>query len=239
VQLLANKAIRKVLIRFSRSFAKTISGVKTKDPIASLTFDDGPDPSCTRRVLNVLKKHNALATFFMVGEAAQSHPDVVAAVAREGHAIGNHSWNHLAFPEITCIERWEQIRKCQRALTPYGQRLFRPPYGMTNARSSVEVMLQGYKVIGWSYSSEDWCETNTEVMADGLIKNIRRGSIVLLHDRLFDRGKPEKGPIPNREAVVDRERMLFVLNNILEKLKGNIHFVTIPTLLQHGQPVRW
>jgi len=233
-----NKIIKKALDVSSRNLTGTITSVMTDYPIASLTFDDGPDPIYTRKVLDILKKHDARATFFMVGEGAHSYPDVVTHVASDGHAIGNHSWNHFAFPLITFLERLKQIKKCQRALKPYGQRLFRPPYGLINKISSIEVLLQGYKVIGWSLSSEDWYESSSEVMADNLLKNIRRGSIILLHDRLFDGGKPEKGPKHRQEAVVDREPMLFVLSKLLEKLKGNIHFVTIPVLLLHGRPQR-
>jgi peptidoglycan/xylan/chitin deacetylase (PgdA/CDA1 family) len=235
---LINKIGRKILEVSSRNLTGTITGVLTEDPIASLTFDDGPDPFYSFKVLEILRKYEAHATFFMVGEAACSYPYIVSQIAREGHAIGNHSWDHLAFPFITFLERLDQIRRCHRVLKPHGQRLFRPPYGMINKKASIEVLLQGYKVIGWSFSTEDWCETNTGVMVDSLLKNIRRGSIILLHDRLFDGGKPKRGPMHNQEAVVDREPMLFVLNKVLKAVNGNIQFVTIPTLLRRGQALR-
>ncbi len=126
--------------------------VMTKDPVASLTFDDGPDPVYTPKVLDILKEYDALATFFMVGARAHNYPGIVERIDREGHAIGNHSWNHLAFPMIPSVARWKQIRKCQLAIKPYGERLFRPPYGLNSRISRIEVMLQRYKIIGWSLS---------------------------------------------------------------------------------------
>jgi peptidoglycan-N-acetylglucosamine deacetylase len=233
-----NKIIKKGFDIVAPNLTAVITRVMTDDPVASLTFDDGPDPVYTPKVLDALSKYDARATFFMVGEAAHSHPDIVERVAREGHIIGNHSWNHFAFPLIPLAEQWNQIRKCQRVLKPYGQRLFRPPYGLNNNSSNIAVFLKGYKVIGWSLSSEDWCEANPDAMTNSLAKNIKPGSIILLHDRIFDNGKPEKGPTLSRGALIDREPMLSALKGLLERLKGNIQFVTIPVLLRNGRPFR-
>jgi len=182
------KSMRKILGSCLRKVAGAITNVVTEAPVASLTFDDGPDPVCTPKVLDILKQYDVRATFFMVGEGAQNYPDIVKQVAIDGHAIGNHSWNHLAFPLISLAERWGQIRKCRQALAPYGERLFRPPYGMSDKKSNIEMLLQGYEVIGWSFSSEDWCEKNSKVISNNLANNIKPGDIVLLHDRYSMRG---------------------------------------------------
>ena len=125
----------------------TITRVSTSKPVAALTFDDGPDPVFTPRLLAVLHKHQAKATFFMVGKAAERHPDIVKEVAVAGHAIGNHSWDHPSFPLISRRERWAQVRACEKAIAPYGQRLFRPPYGDQNLLSRLEASWLGYQVI--------------------------------------------------------------------------------------------
>jgi peptidoglycan-N-acetylglucosamine deacetylase len=212
--------------------------VKTENPVASLTFDDGPDPVYTPKVLDILKKYDARATFFMVGEAAYRYRDIVKCVAMDGHAIGNHSWNHHAFPLLSFRDRWEQINRCQRALEPYGQRLFRPPYGMSNKSCNLEIFLHGYRVIGWSLSSDDWCECNPGKIVNNVVNNIKAGSVVLLHDRLYDEGKPEKGPSNGQESVIDRESMLIALRELLDRLKDKYKFVTIPELLQCGRAER-
>ena len=79
----------------------TITGVTTRDPVAALTFDDGPHPEYTPLLLNILERYQARATFFMIGDAAQRHPDLVRQVAQGGHAIGNHSWDHPFFPSLS------------------------------------------------------------------------------------------------------------------------------------------
>jgi peptidoglycan-N-acetylglucosamine deacetylase len=78
-----------------------VAGVVTAEPAAALTFDDGPDPHWTPRVLEVLERRQARATFFMIGAAAAAHPDLVRRVASMGHAVGNHTWDHRALPKIS------------------------------------------------------------------------------------------------------------------------------------------
>ncbi|HVO73652.1 MAG TPA: polysaccharide deacetylase family protein [Ignavibacteriaceae bacterium] len=232
------KILKPLLNVVTRNLTGVITRVITNDPVASLTFDDGPDPIYTPKVIDILGKYDARATFFMVGEAACKHPYIVERVARDGHIIGNHSWNHFAFPYISSVERREQLRKCQQAISPYGSLLFRPPYGLNNKMSNIEIILRGYKVIGWSLDSQDWYEPNSESITDKFVKNIKPGSIILLHDRLFDEGKPVKGPKQIQDAVIDRGVMLFALREFLERINGNIQFVTIPELLKHGRPHR-
>jgi peptidoglycan-N-acetylglucosamine deacetylase len=233
-----NKIIKNVLNVAMRSVAGIITHVYTENPIASLTFDDGPDPIYTQMVLDILKKFDAHATFFMVGQGAHSHPDIITRVASDGHAIGNHSWDHSSFRIIPSIDRWQQIRRCQKVIRPYGERLFRPPYGLNGKMSNLELSLHGYKVIGWNLSSEDWYESNSEVMVDSLLNNIKFGSIILFHDRLFDGGKPKMGSKLSQEPIIDRGPMLLALRELLERMRGKIQFVTIPVLLRSGRPHR-
>jgi peptidoglycan-N-acetylglucosamine deacetylase len=233
-----NPIKRKLLDISARNITGSITHVATDKRIASLTFDDGPHPVYTPMLLEILKKYDAHATFFMSGEGAHNHPDIVKKVASAGHAIGNHSWNHHAFTLLTMFECWEQIRKCKKVLKPYGLPLFRPPYGLNNNKSNMVVFLQGYKVVGWSIDSKDWCEPNSEKIENNLLTNIKPGSIILFHDRIFDGGKPQKGPIINQEVITDREPMLFALKGLLERIKTSIQFVTIPVLLRNGCPIR-
>ena len=127
----------------------SITGVSTQEPVAALTFDDGPHPESTPRLLEVLAKHRARATFFMVGEAAEKHRGLVRRVAEEGHAIGNHSWDHPSFPLMSGRERRRQIRACERALAPYGSRLFRPRYGHQHLASWLDTRRLGFDVAAW------------------------------------------------------------------------------------------
>jgi peptidoglycan/xylan/chitin deacetylase (PgdA/CDA1 family) len=104
----------------ARPVLETISSVATTEPIAALTFDDGPHPRHTPKLLEILKRYNAKATFFMVGKVASRYPELVKAVADAGHVIGNHSWDHPSFPSLTRSERLSQVLRCAAALNPYG-----------------------------------------------------------------------------------------------------------------------
>lgn len=207
----------------------TITNVSTSKPVAALTFDDGPDPVFTPRLLAVLHKHQAKATFFMVGKAAERHPNIVKEVAVAGHAIGNHSWDHPSFPLITRRERWAQIRACEKAIAPYGQRLFRPPYGDQNLLSRLEASWLGYQVIMYSLTAVDWLDHDAEWMKNRMMTRIQNGSILLLHDSLFHYRD-------NRYA--DRDPMLNGLDGLLKELGGRFTFVTIPELIRQGRPQR-
>jgi peptidoglycan/xylan/chitin deacetylase (PgdA/CDA1 family) len=206
----------------------TITNFVTHNPIAALTFDDGPHPEYTPQLLNILDRYEVQATFFMVGQAAQKHPELVRQVAQAGHAIGNHSWDHPAFPSIPRRERQKQISDCAQALVPYGQRFFRPPYGAEDLASHLDALSLHYDVVGWSLDAEDWVEHDPEWMAEALTQGIQPGSIVLLHDAICR----SQQPVPQ----YNREPMLTALTLFLERLKGRFSFVTVPELLRRGQP---
>src|SRR4051794_38727678 len=93
--------VKRLIDATYRVLAGAITSVETEQPLVALTFDDGPDPLSTPSVLRLLERHNARATFFMVGAAAYRHPDLVRQVAQAGHVIANHSWDHSSFTALT------------------------------------------------------------------------------------------------------------------------------------------
>ena len=207
-----------------------ITHVETSDPVAALTFDDGPHPVYTPRILNILEKHGARATFFMVGEAASRYPEIVRMVARAGHVIGNHSWNHPDLPSIRSrLRRLKQMWACARATAPYCKRLFRPPYGSQNGQIRFDALIFGYKVILWSVSAQDWIPQGSEEIAQKMIDRVKPGSIFLLHDAICGSNLPE--------TPWDRGPMLDGLEMALTVLKRQIRFVTVSELLRAGRPV--
>jgi peptidoglycan/xylan/chitin deacetylase (PgdA/CDA1 family) len=228
----------KVLAVAERHLMGTITHVETQEEVAALTFDDGPHPEYTPRLLEILERHEARATFFMVGEAAQRHREIVRRVADAGHAIGNHSWDHPSFPSITGRERREQIRACERAIAPYGQRFLRPPYGEQSIASRLDTFCLGYQVVTWNLDVGDWWDHDAQRMADLATRRIEPGSVILFHDALFDGGKPKRGPKQPREANVNRESMLAAVNMLLDRLRGRLRFITVPELLRQGRPVK-
>lgn len=210
-------------------YCGAITHVCTREPVAALTFDDGPHPVYTRTLLEILDKYGARATFFMVGEAARSQQELVKMVSQAGHAIGVHSWDHSSFGEIGGRERRRQLRACRSALQPYGQRLFRPPWGVQNAASLLDALWLGYRVVTWNTSASDWLELEPGDIAGRLTRGIRPGSIVLLHDAIYR----------SRLAApqYDRSAMLEALDLALGEIGEGIRFVTVPELLRYGRPV--
>jgi peptidoglycan/xylan/chitin deacetylase (PgdA/CDA1 family) len=223
------KMSRRLATASVRSALGTITHVRTRDPVVALTFDDGPDPDYTPRLLDILEKYDARATFFMTGEAAQQHPDIVRRVARGGHGIGNHSWDHPSFPLISGPERRAQIRNCAKALKPYAERLFRPPYGDQNIVSRLDAFLLGYKVIMFNVATNDWCGEDAISIAAQVERKIRPGSVIVLHDRLSDALEESYF---NRDAVVEAVAIL------LQHVSARFRFVTIRELLRRGKAQR-
>ena len=206
----------------------TITHVITEEPVVALTFDDGPHEYYTPELLGVLKEHDALATFFMVGQAASQFPELVRQVYDDGHAIGNHTFSHVFIPSLRFKDRIKEIRKCQKALRPYGQRILRPPWGKQTTSSRLTTGMLGYRVIAWNVVAEDWLDKSAEYMADRLMEALRPGCIVLLHDRIYK--SIMEYPQYDRLAAIEAVGLL------LEKVKGKFRFVTVPQLLKQGKP---
>lgn len=210
-----------------------ITHVETRDPIAALTFDDGPHPVNTPRVLNILDKYGAKATFFMVGEAANRYPKAVKLVAKAGHAIGIHSWNHQNLTNVhSRFSRLKQMIACERATIPYCKRLFRPPYGAHNSQIRIDALILRYKIILWNVSAQDWLHQGPEDIAHKIIDRMTPGTIFLLHDAIYKSTMTE--------PQLDRGPMLDGLEIALTELKKRLRFVTVPDLLRSGRPVsKW
>lgn len=212
-----------------RRVTGTLTHVSTRDPLVALTFDDGPDPASTPRLLDMLAAHQARATFFMVGVRAERHPELVARVAAGGHVIGNHSWDHPSFPLITGRQRREQIRACGRAISPHGHRLFRPPFGDQDLTSWLDARWMGYRVVAWNVAAYDWLDHDGPTIADMVMAELQPGDIVLFHDGLLDAAE---------DRFFAREATLSAVEMLLDRLAGRLRFVTVSELLQHGVP-RW
>ncbi|MGH7824063.1 MAG: polysaccharide deacetylase family protein [Candidatus Binatia bacterium] len=214
----------------ARNYAGSVRCVQTSRAVAALTFDDGPHPEFTPALLEILRRHGAKATFFMIGESAVKYPEVVRNVAEAGHTIGNHSWSHLSLPLLSAEERRRQIRACEAVLRPYGQMLFRPPYGHQTWQCRWDTIRMGYEVVAFNVHAEDWLNRDATWMADRLVGKVGPGSIVILHDNIY------------RNVLVnghhDRRSMLEALRLMLERLENRFEFVTVPELLRQGRPMR-
>ena len=153
-----------------------------------LTFDDGPIPGPTEFVLDQLERYHAKATFFCIGENVSRHPEIFQAVVRQGHAVGNHTFNHLKGWNYSVAEYLANIRLCQEEFlkSPHSLRrvtLFRPPYGRIK-RSQIRA-LKGHSIIMWDVLSHDYSRTQSpDQCLRGTIQATRPGSIIAFHDSL-------------------------------------------------------
>jgi peptidoglycan-N-acetylglucosamine deacetylase len=214
-----------------------ITHVETREPVAALTFDDGPDARWTPRVLELLTRHGARGTFFVVGEAARRHPDLVGRIVAGGHALGNHTHHHVQMTLVPRHERLAELRACEAALGPHSHRLFRPPHGALNAGTLVDAAWLGYDVIAWTVDVGDWWCDDPELMATALARRVGPGRVILFHDVLWTAGARPEPELP-RPPHVDRQAMLVALDAFLAATSGRLRFVTVPELLRAGRPVR-
>ena len=163
-----------------------------------LTFDDGPIPEVTPRVLDILDRYGVKATFFMVGENIYKHPDVFDKVVQAGHTIGNHTYNHLKGWRCTTAEYLANVEQF-----PKETNLFRPPYGKATFWQRRALVKQGYTLIYWDVLTRDYEATRTpEAMLAQIKREVRPGSIINFHD-----------------SLKSNERMLAVLPQVIEFLQ--------------------
>lgn len=158
----------------------------------ALTFDDGPHPVNTPKVLDILKKHKVKATFFVTGQNAKRYPELIKRMVKEGHTIGNHSYDHANLSKMGPAQVRADLRRTQQAVDEalgrhYEIDQFRPPYGATN--ETVKEAARGEKDFNilWNVDSNDWRYTNNDA---AIMKNIfegtssvyARGGVILFHD---------------------------------------------------------
>jgi chitin deacetylase len=212
------KTIRNV--QFSRKNKASTQETSIK-PIA-LTFDDGPWPTTTSQILDVLKKNNVKATFFIVGRQVQMYPQLLQAVVAAGHAIGNHTWSHqyYQYSESAAARELDDTAALVYKTTGVKTSLFRPPAGILNNGLVAYAHKKKYSVVMWSVDSKDWRYrgTTAQGLLESVLKDAQPGGIVLLHD-----------------GGGDRSATLEALPKLITELKKRGYtLVTVPELLEIG-----
>ncbi len=190
-------------------------------PCVALTFDDGPDGVYTPRVLDVLKDYGVPATFFLLGQNMENHPQVARRIIEEGHAVGNHSYSHPDLRKLTASEAYQnQVNKTQQVfkdILDYEPLYFRPPYGALTDEQIEMLGAEGFIIVNWSIETFDWSAALNNPA--GILERVNRyhheGAVILMHSAGG-----------NRSTTV--EALPLIIESLREK---GYEFITIPEML--------
>lgn len=170
----------------SRASAVTYNSGSRSAPFVAITFDDGPHPQNTPRLLDMLKERNIKATFYVIGKSVEAHPQIIRRMVAEGHEIGNHTWSHPNLTKLSQSAVEQELRKCEAAIAKAAAvrpRTMRPPYGAFTQSQRVWAFDNfGYPTILWDVDPQDWKRPGVSVVANRIVSNTQNGSIILAHD---------------------------------------------------------
>jgi len=221
-------------------FGGTVTHGPTNERVVALTFDDGPNPPYTDRILQVLKEQHVPATFFVVGRAVQAYPSVVQREVREGHAVGNHTWDH---PHLIVMRRSDIRKTLQRTdaqiyrAARVHTNLMRPPFGALDWIVMQAAHSLRYTVVMWSVPlARDWEYPPARVIAQRILPQVKDGSIIVLHDGNRGQLCTLKHLNPH---VCDRSQDIEATRLIVQNLKAQgYRFVTVPELITLGKSAK-
>jgi cellulose synthase/poly-beta-1,6-N-acetylglucosamine synthase-like glycosyltransferase/peptidoglycan/xylan/chitin deacetylase (PgdA/CDA1 family)/spore germination protein YaaH len=208
----------------------------------AITFDDGPDPRWTPKILNILKGANVKAAFFIVGANAERYPNLVRRIVNEGHEIGNHTYYHpnlaLCWPEHIRLEL-NATQLLLETITGRATTLFRPPYAADTSPSQLSELIPlqiaedlNYLVVMESIDPEDWAKPGADIILRRVKQQRRDGSIILLHDAGGDRSQTVQALPRILEWLHTRGDTVVPLSTLL----GTTRDAVMPPLAQGGQP---
>ena len=221
------------MVGFFTRLLGSITSVETRQPVVALTLDDGPDPEVTPRVLDLLNERGNKATFFILSERAEAHPELTRRLAAEGHEAALHGANHDNVTKLGLGQAVDRVRGGKRRLNQVvgsPVRLFRPPYGAQNLRTFALARLLGMKVVMWSADPNDWDEIGLEEIVARTIHQVGPGAILLLHDGWT--------PDPNGDGSRPTGDKIEVIKSILDALDGaGLGLTTVSDLLK-SSPAR-
>jgi len=170
----------------SATLGVSYSRVRTNLPYIAMTYDDGPHPQNTPRLLDMLRKRNVKATFYVTGRNVNLYPQITRRIVAEGHEIGNHTWTHRNLKTLSDSAVRKELNTTRDAIVKacgVKPRTMRPPYGALRQNQRAWIYKEyGYPTILWSVDPEDWKRPGISVVTSRIVNNTRNGGIVLAHD---------------------------------------------------------
>lgn len=213
----------------SQLYGKTIcrgpAGVKR----IAFTYDDGPNPAHTPKLMKVLERYDARATFFTIGRWAEREPGLLRELDAAGHALGNHTYSHPTMPMLSAAQVTDELARCRAAVeaagvefsTAEGGMLMRPPYGRRRPGTLRAMRAAGYVPVTWSVTGYDWRRTATKRKVARRAERAIEGDVILLHDGT------------HTEPAGDRAASVAATEQALRKLSAEgYEFVTVPELVE-------
>lgn len=203
---------------------KVTNNININQKVVALTFDDGPYGTYTERVLNILKKENVSATFFLIGKNVKNYPLITKKILALGNVIGNHTYSHSKkFAEMPVADFVKDLNQAESIITSTTNlhlKLFRPPYGNISPMMQKELKKRGYTTVMWNVDPRDWDLNKTpKQIENNIVNNIKPNSIIVLHDG-------------HETANYSRVNIVTALPKIIEDLKKmGYTFMTVDKLL--------
>ena len=182
-------------IHFRYISKKVMKNISAGDKRVALTFDDGPDPRYTPQLLDVLRKNDVKATFFVLGEKAKNNPELVRRIMEEGHTVGLHANKHICAPFYSYKTIKNDIFTSHTLLSNMGIKveLYRPPWGLVNLGSSKLIRQYRFKPVLWSIHASDWSRyVDEKHIGKTLAEKVKPGDIILLHDGRGAENAPQR-----------------------------------------------
>lgn len=207
-------------------YGRTFTGWPRGSKQLALTYDDGPNDPHTLRLLEVLARHDVRATFFLIGRYVQQRPDITREVARAGHVIGNHTFNHPLLIFKSAADTRRELLDCRTALQDaIGEHssLFRPPFGGRRPATLRIARQLGLQPIMWNVTGYDWNAPPAAIIEQKVSRQIRGGNVILLHDG------------GHRQMGADRAQTVLATDHLIARYKSEgCDFVTIPEMIVGG-----
>jgi peptidoglycan-N-acetylglucosamine deacetylase len=207
-------------------FGEYFTKINTQELVVALTYDDGPSPTYTNQLIDLLNRLEAKATFFVIGQNIETHPETVKKIIDSGHEIGNHSYSHQKLIWKTPAFVRSEIDKTDELLRQLGVKqeiLFRAPFGYKRFTLPYILKQMHKKNIMWNVDPKDYQETNPEVIAQRVLEKVQPGAIILMHDG---------GSDSQNETLSDRTATIAATEIVIHKLQAQGYkFLTVSQML--------
>lgn len=218
---------------------RVIWSTQPAGPYAAITFDDGPDPEFTPRILDALARAGVRATFFVMGWPAVRHPDLIRAIVDGGHEVGNHTWTHLDQTGLGSPSIHEEILRCKAEVEHLVQKPligFRPPRGELTGEALRTCAEVGYDTYMWSIERGPGGVSTPQAVTEHLVTNLRPGDIIDLHDGI-GRGTFSPNASFARDLAARREVEVRALPTVLREIAAKgITLTTATDLVRRSAP---